>query len=125
MIERVRLGNAKFGQPEVNLGVIPGFGGTQRLPRLIGVDEAVTWMATGADQRADAALKAGAVGYLDFSGNLDTAIGLRTMVADGNRAWIQAGAGIVADSDPGAEYVECVNKAAAVLTAIAAARILV
>jgi anthranilate synthase component 1 len=64
---------------------------------------------------------AGAVGYLDFSGNLDTAIGLRTMIAHGNRAWIQAGAGIVADSDPAAEYRECVNKAAAVLTAIAAA----
>jgi anthranilate synthase component 1 len=64
---------------------------------------------------------AGAVGYLDFSGNLDTAIGLRTMVSEGNRAWIQAGAGIVADSVPAAEYLECVNKAAAVLTAIAAA----
>ena len=64
---------------------------------------------------------AGAVGYLDFSGNLDTAIGLRTMVAEGNRAWIQAGAGIVADSDPAAEYRECIDKAAAVLTAIAAA----
>jgi len=67
---------------------------------------------------------AGAVGYLDFSGNLDTAIGLRTMIAEGNRAWIQAGAGIVADSDPTAEYHECVNKAAAVLTAIAAAPLL-
>jgi len=64
---------------------------------------------------------AGAIGYLDFSGSLDTAIGLRTMVSDGTRAWIQAGAGIVADSDPAAEYRECVNKAAAVLTAIAAA----
>jgi len=67
---------------------------------------------------------AGAVGYLDFSGNLDTAIGLRTMIAEGNRAWVQAGAGIVADSDPAAEYRECVNKAAAVLTAIAAAPLL-
>lgn len=64
---------------------------------------------------------AGAVGYLDFSGNIDTAIGLRTMIADGNRAWVQAGAGIVADSDPPAEYRECVAKATAVLTAIAAA----
>jgi len=64
---------------------------------------------------------AGAVGYVDFSGSLDTAIGLRTMVSDGTRAWIQAGAGIVADSDPASEYRECVNKAAAVLTAIAAA----
>jgi anthranilate synthase component 1 len=64
---------------------------------------------------------AGAVGYLDFAGNIDTAIGLRTMIADGNRAWVQAGAGIVADSDPAAEYRECVAKATAVLTAIAAA----
>jgi anthranilate synthase component 1 len=64
---------------------------------------------------------AGAVGYIDFSGNLDTAIALRTCVAKGTTAWVQAGAGIVVDSDPGAEYDECVNKAKAVLYAIAAA----
>ncbi len=64
---------------------------------------------------------AGAVGYIDFSGNLDTAIALRSMVAKGDRAWVQAGAGVVADSDPGREYEECLNKAAAVLAAIAGA----
>jgi len=63
---------------------------------------------------------AGAVGYIDFSRNLDTAIALRTMVASGGRAWVQAGAGIVYDSDPAAEYAECMHKAAAVLAAIAA-----
>ena len=64
---------------------------------------------------------AGAVGYVDFSGNLDTAIALRTAVMDGTTAWVQAGAGIVADSDAASEYDECVNKARAVLTAIAVA----
>ncbi|MEA3509887.1 MAG: chorismate-binding protein [Actinomycetota bacterium] len=64
---------------------------------------------------------AGAIGYIDFAGNLDTAIGLRTMISDGNQAWVQAGAGIVADSVPASEYRECVSKAAAVLAAIAAA----
>ncbi len=64
---------------------------------------------------------AGAVGYIDFSGNVDTAIALRTMVASAEMAWVQAGAGVVADSDPTAEYHECLNKAAAVLAAIAAA----
>jgi anthranilate synthase component 1 len=64
---------------------------------------------------------AGAVGYLDFSGNLDTAIALRTMVAADGKAWVQAGAGVVADSDPTAEYQECMNKAAAVLAAVEAA----
>jgi anthranilate synthase component 1 len=64
---------------------------------------------------------AGAVGYVDFSGNLDTAIALRTSVMKGTTAWVQAGAGIVVDSDPASEYNECVNKAKAVLTAIAAA----
>lgn len=64
---------------------------------------------------------AGAVGYIDFSGNLDTAIALRTMVAANGKAWVQAGAGIVADSDPTTEYEECVNKAAAVLAAVEAA----
>jgi anthranilate synthase component 1 len=66
---------------------------------------------------------AGVVGYLDFSGNLDTAIAIRTMlVAPDGRASVQAGAGIVADSDPAAEDEECRNKAAALLAAVPAAR---
>ena len=65
---------------------------------------------------------AGAVGYVDFSGNLDTAIALRTCVSKGTTAWVQAGAGIVVDSDPASEYNECLNKARAVLAAIAASR---
>ena len=65
---------------------------------------------------------AGAVGYIDFSGNLDTAIALRTCIIEGDTAWVQAGAGIVVDSRPEAEYRECVSKAAAVLTAISLAR---
>jgi anthranilate synthase component 1 len=66
---------------------------------------------------------AGVVGYLDFSGNLDTAITIRTMaVGEDGRASVQAGAGIVADSDPGAEHVESCNKAAALLAAVPAAR---
>jgi anthranilate synthase component 1 len=67
---------------------------------------------------------AGVVGYLDWSGNLDTAICIRTMFvrADGVTASLQAGAGIVADSDPEDEDLECRNKAAALLAAIPAAR---
>jgi anthranilate synthase component I len=65
----------------------------------------------------------GVVGYLDFSGNLDTAIAIRTMVvAPDGRASVQAGAGIVADSDPSEEDVECVNNAAALFSAVPAAR---
>ena len=58
---RVMSSDAKIGLPESKLGILPGWGGTVRLPRIIGVDEAVMWMATGQEQRADAALKAGAV----------------------------------------------------------------
>jgi anthranilate synthase component 1 len=65
---------------------------------------------------------AGVVGYLDFSGNLDTAIAIRTMVWRDGQATLQAGAGIVADSDPVEEDLECRNKARALLTAAAAAR---
>lgn len=64
---------------------------------------------------------AGAAGYLDFSGNVDTCICLRTVVTRGNTAWVQAGAGIVADSDPALEYEETLHKAAAVLDALARA----
>jgi anthranilate synthase component 1 len=66
---------------------------------------------------------AGVVGYLDFSGNLDTAIAIRTMlVAPDGTASVQAGAGIVADSDPADEDLECRNKAAALLAAVPGAR---
>ena len=65
---------------------------------------------------------AGVVGYVDFSGNLDTAITIRTMVWRGTQASIQAGAGIVADSDASDEELECQNKAKALLAAAAAAR---
>jgi anthranilate synthase component 1 len=66
---------------------------------------------------------AGLVGYLDFSGNVDTAIAIRTMVvAPDGRASVQAGAGIVTDSDPEAEEKESRSKAAALLAAVPAAR---
>ena len=68
----------------------------------------------------------GVVGYVDFSGNLDTAITLRTLVArsqdPSGQAWVQAGAGVVADSDAADEDLECANKAAALLSAISTAR---
>lgn len=60
----------------------------------------------------------GAIGYLDFSGNLDVCIAIRTAVKKGRRVYVQAGAGIVADSVPESEYQECENKAKAVIEAI-------
>jgi anthranilate synthase component 1 len=61
---------------------------------------------------------AGAVGYIDFTGNMDTCIALRTLVMLGETAYIQAGAGIVADSVPATEYEETLNKAKGLLKAI-------
>ena len=61
---------------------------------------------------------AGAVGYLDYGGNMDTCIALRTMVVQGDMAYVQAGAGIVADSVPQSEYQETLNKARGLLRAI-------
>jgi anthranilate synthase component 1 len=63
----------------------------------------------------------GVVGYFDFSGNLDTCITIRTIVATGGRAYVQAGAGVVADSDPIAEAAETTSKAEAALRAVAGA----
>lgn len=60
----------------------------------------------------------GAIGYLDFSGNLDVCIAIRTAVKKGRKVYVQAGAGIVADSVPESEYQECANKAGAVIEAI-------
>ena len=61
---------------------------------------------------------AGAGGYMDFSGNLDTGITIRTVLIQGRRASVQAGAGIVADSRPDREYQETLNKARGMLLAI-------
>ncbi|GLX48196.1 anthranilate synthase component I [Streptomyces hygroscopicus subsp. hygroscopicus] len=63
-------------------------------------------------------LYGGCVGYLDFAGDSDTAIAIRTALLRDGTAYVQAGAGIVADSDPVAEDQECRNKAAAVLRAV-------
>lgn len=60
----------------------------------------------------------GAVGYIDFSGNMDTCIALRTMVIVGQKAYLQAGAGVVADSEPAKEYEETLNKARGLLRAL-------
>jgi anthranilate synthase component 1 len=64
----------------------------------------------------------GAIFYADFSGNLDSCIAIRTLFLDGNKGYIQAGAGIVADSVPRKEHEECANKAKAVVRAIERAR---
>jgi anthranilate synthase component I len=61
---------------------------------------------------------AGAVGYFDFSGNMDTCIAIRTMLVTHNSVFIQAGAGIVADSDPASEFDETKNKAGALIEAL-------
>ncbi|WP_055554393.1 anthranilate synthase component I [Streptomyces sp. NBRC 110028] len=66
-------------------------------------------------------LYGGCVGYLDFAGDSDTAIAIRTALLRDGTAYVQAGAGVVADSDPVAEDAECRNKAAAVLRAVHAA----
>ncbi|MCX5685844.1 MAG: chorismate-binding protein, partial [Planctomycetota bacterium] len=61
---------------------------------------------------------AGAVGYIDYAGNMDTCIALRTMVLSGGHIDVQAGAGLVADSVPEREYEETLNKARALLLAV-------
>jgi anthranilate synthase component I len=64
----------------------------------------------------------GSVLYADFAGNLDSCIGIRTMLMQGKKAYLQAGAGIVADSNPQSEFQESMNKAQALLRAVAMAR---
>jgi anthranilate synthase component 1 len=64
----------------------------------------------------------GSVLYADFAGNLDSCIAIRTMLIEGKRAYLQAGAGIVADSDPATEFQETMNKAQALLGAVDSAR---
>jgi 3-hydroxyacyl-CoA dehydrogenase/enoyl-CoA hydratase/3-hydroxybutyryl-CoA epimerase/enoyl-CoA isomerase len=58
---RVMSETARVGFPETKLGIIPGYGGTTRLPRLVGADNAIEWIASGKEQKADQALRCGAV----------------------------------------------------------------
>ncbi|MBR5361235.1 MAG: chorismate-binding protein, partial [Lachnospiraceae bacterium] len=60
----------------------------------------------------------GAIGYIDFMGNLDTCIAIRIAFKKNGKVFVRSGAGIVADSVPENEYEECLNKAKAVMTAI-------
>jgi anthranilate synthase component 1 len=64
----------------------------------------------------------GCVGYIDYSGNMDTAIAIRTLLVKDGEIFLRAGAGIVADSDPESEYQETVNKGRALIEAIDMAR---
>ena len=63
-------------------------------------------------------LYAGAIGYVSYDGSMDTCIAIRTMILLDDHVYIQAGAGIVADSDPAGEYEECLNKARALAEAV-------
>lgn len=85
---RVMSSAAKVGLPEVKLGLFPGFGGTVRLSRVIGIDNAVEWIAAGAEQRPDAALKAGAVDAVVAPELLrDAAIDLVSKAVAGKLDW--------------------------------------
>jgi anthranilate synthase component 1 len=72
-------------------------------------------------ERTRRGIYAGGVLYLDFAGNLDSCIALRTMVIKNGVAHVQAGGGIVADSTPEGEFQETINKARALLTALESA----
>ena len=64
----------------------------------------------------------GAIGYLDFTGNMDTCIAIRIAYRKNGKVFVRSGAGIVADSVPQKEYQECINKAKAVMNALATAQ---
>jgi len=85
---RVMSTAAKVGLPEVKLGIFPGFGGSVRLPRIIGIDNALEWIAGGAEQRPDAALNVGAVDAVVAPAQLqDAAIALLKQCIDGRINW--------------------------------------
>jgi len=85
---RVMSATAQVGQPEVKLGIIPGFGGTVRLPRLIGADNAIEWIAGGENVKADKALKDHAVDAVVAPDRLrDAALRMVQLAIDGKVDW--------------------------------------
>jgi anthranilate synthase component 1 len=85
---------------------------------LTGAPKIRAMQIVGALEPTRRGLYGGAVGYLDFAGNLDFCIAIRTIAMRGTAAQVQAGAGIVADSIPAAEYDEACDKARALLQAL-------
>ena len=69
-------------------------------------------------EKMDRGIYGGAIGYIGFNGNMDFALTIRTMIVKDGKAYVQAGAGIVAASDPTAEFMETVNKARSLLEVI-------
>jgi 3-hydroxyacyl-CoA dehydrogenase/enoyl-CoA hydratase/3-hydroxybutyryl-CoA epimerase/enoyl-CoA isomerase len=85
---RVADTTAMIGLPEVKLGLMPGFGGTVRLPRIIGADNAIEWMSTGKPHKAEAALAVGAVDAVVAPEHLrDAAIAMVKQAIDGKLDW--------------------------------------
>lgn len=85
---RVMSAETKVGVPETKLGIFPGWGGTVRLSRLAGADNAIEWIVSGEHWRADAALKVGAVDAVAASGDLrEVALAMLTDAADGKLDW--------------------------------------
>lgn len=85
---RVASTAARVGLPETQLGIIPGFGGTTRLPRLIGFDNAIEWIATAKPQRPDAALKVGAIdAVVEQDALKDVAVQMVNDAAEGKLDW--------------------------------------
>jgi 3-hydroxyacyl-CoA dehydrogenase / enoyl-CoA hydratase / 3-hydroxybutyryl-CoA epimerase / enoyl-CoA isomerase len=85
---RIASAAARVGLPETQLGIIPGFGGTTRLPRLIGFDNAIEWIATAKPQKPDAALKVGAIdAVVEQDALKQVAIQMVTDAADGKLDW--------------------------------------
>ncbi len=85
---RLMSTKAKVGLPETGLGIIPGWGGTVRLPRLIGLDNAVEWVAGGKHKRPDAALKVGAVdAVVELEGLRDEALAMLQRCIDGELSY--------------------------------------
>ncbi len=85
---RVMSTSASVGFPEVKLGIFPGFGGSVRLPRVIGVDNAIEWICTGSDKKPEAALKDGAVDAVVEPDKLrDAALGMVKQAIEGRLDW--------------------------------------
>jgi 3-hydroxyacyl-CoA dehydrogenase / enoyl-CoA hydratase / 3-hydroxybutyryl-CoA epimerase / enoyl-CoA isomerase len=85
---RIASAAARVGLPETQLGIIPGFGGTTRLPRLIGFDNAIEWIATAKPQKPDAALKVGAIdAVVEQDALKEVAIQMVSDAADGKLDW--------------------------------------
>ena len=114
----MHIGSTERGQIREELDALDAIEAVLPAGTLSGAPKIQACQLIGELEQNKRGIYGGAIGYIDFTGNMDTCIAIRIAYKKNGRVFVRSGAGIVADSDPEKEYSECINKAKAVIRAL-------